>query len=95
VKEAVFEVGVAELAGVVVAEDPFHVGGGPGALALHEAGDVAVQVELGAVNAEVGGVGDAAGEDLAAGPGAVRLAMGEMDHGFLGAANTARGCRSP
>ena len=66
------------------------LGGSPRALPLHEPRDVAVEVELGAVDLEVDGVRDALGEDRLRGPGAVRAALGEVDHRLLRAAEIER-----
>ena len=60
--------------------------GGRGALVLHEAGDVAVQIEFGAIDLEIHRVRDALGEDLARHPCAVGLPLGEVDHRLFGAA---------
>ena len=62
------------------------LGRGAGALALHEARHVAVEVELRAVDLEIDRVRDALGEDRLGGPGAVRPPLGEVDHRLLGAA---------
>ena len=54
--------------------------GGLRALALHEAGDVLVEVELRAVHLEFDRMRDAPGEDLLRRPRAVRLPFREVDH---------------
>jgi hypothetical protein len=59
------------------------LGRSPCALALHEARHVAVEVELRPVDLEVDRV-DTLGEDRLSGPGAVRLALGKVDHRLLG-----------
>ena len=61
-------------------------GRGLRALALHEAGDLLVEVELRAVHLERDRMRDAPGEDLLRRPRAVRPALRKMDHGLLGAA---------
>ena len=56
------------------------LGRGAGALAFHEAGDLAVELELIPIDGEVHRVRDALSEDLARFPGAVLVALGEVDH---------------
>jgi len=67
------------------------LGGGLGALALYESGDLPVQLELWPVDLEGHGVGDALREDLLGGPCAVRPPLREIDHRLLGAAEVERG----
>ena len=66
------------------------LGRGAGALALHEARHVAVEIELGAVDLEIDRVRNALGEDRFGGPRAVRPPLGEVDHRLLGAAQVER-----
>ena len=62
------------------------LGCGAGALALHEARHIAVEVELRPVDLEIHRVRNALGEDRLGRPGAVRPPLGKVDHRLLGAA---------
>ena len=64
----------------------FALGRGAGALSLHEARHVSVEIELGAIDLEIDRVRNALGEDRLGRPRAVRPPLGEVDHRLLGAA---------
>ena len=59
---------------------------GAGTLALHEARNLAVQLELVAVEKKVDRVGNSLGEDLLRRPASIVAALRKVDHRFLGAA---------
>ena len=59
---------------------------GAGTLPFHEAGDLLIQIELGAVDGEGGGVRNSFGEHRLGGPRPIRLAFREVNHRLLGAA---------